>query len=90
MAVKFSSPYDVIRHPLLKEKTLNLRDNENKLEFIVHMDADKRDIKAAIEKMLDVKVLKVNVRVTRNGKRAVVKFAPGYNASEISIRLGMQ
>jgi large subunit ribosomal protein L23 len=90
MGLKLKSPYDVILHPVFKEKTLNLRDNENKLEFMVHRQATKPDIKKAIEKMLDVKVAKVNVRITRNGKRAVVKFAEGHNASEISIRLGMQ
>ena len=90
MGVRLVSPYDVILHPVFKEKTLNLRDNENKLEFMVHKDATKPDIKKAIEKMLEVKVAKVNVRITRHGKRAVVKFAAGYNASEIPIRLGMQ
>lgn len=90
MAVKLDSPYDVIRFPILKEKTLNLRDNENKLEFIVHPEATKPDVKRALEKMLDVKIEAVNMRITKKGKRAVVKFAQGYSASEISIRLGMQ
>jgi large subunit ribosomal protein L23 len=90
VGLKLVSPYDVVLHPVFKEKTLNLRDHENKLEFMVHRSATKPEIKRAIEKMLEVKVDKVNVRVTRNGKRAVVKFAKGYTASEISIRLGMQ
>jgi large subunit ribosomal protein L23 len=89
--VDSSNPYSIILHPVYKEKTMLMRDNpkENKLEFIVDMRATRSDVKKAIEKMLDVRVESVNIRITKNGKRAVVKFAKGYSAEDIGIRLGI-
>ncbi|NPA79921.1 MAG: 50S ribosomal protein L23 [Thermotogae bacterium] len=51
---------DVIIEPVLTEKALNLRDRYNKYTFIVHPDANKIQIKEAVERLFGVKVLKVN------------------------------
>ena len=60
-------PYDVILSPWITEKSLNARrvadpdgyykENNNRIEFIVRRRATKADIKAAIEELLEVKVL---------------------------------
>ena len=37
---------------------------------------------------LDVKVAKVNTRITRTGKHASVRLADGYDAEEAALKLG--
>ena len=52
--------YDVILKPVLTEKSMNTM-AEKKYTFLVHPDANKSQIKEAVEKMFDgVKVAKVN------------------------------
>ena len=45
-------------------------ENNNRIEFIVRREATKKDIKEAIETLLEVKVAKVNVRINKTGKHA--------------------
>ena len=51
---------DIIIKPLLTEKMAILEERENKYAFIVGIDANKIEIKKAIESKFDVKVLKVS------------------------------
>lgn len=81
---------DVLIAPVISEKSYGLLD-ENKYTFIVAPDANKTEIKIAVEKVFGVKVVSVNTnnrdgkRVrTRRGfgrrpdtKRAIVSVAPG-------------
>ena len=55
-----SSPYDIILEPILTEKTTFLLESENKVTFKVKYEATKPQIKAAVEKLFDVDVDKVN------------------------------
>ena len=84
------SARDVILRPVVSEKSYALID-ENSYTFLVHPDANKIQIRQAVEEIWGVKVLKVNtqnrngkVKVTRLGKgrrnntrRAIVKLAEG-------------
>jgi large subunit ribosomal protein L23 len=81
---------DVIIRPVVSEKSYGLMDL-NKYTFLVHPDANKTEIKIAVEKIFDVKVTSVNTmnrqgkaRRTRVGvgrraatKRAIVSLAEG-------------
>ena len=59
--------YDVILKPVLTEKSMNTM-AEKKYTFLVHPDANKSQIKEAVEKMFDgVKVAKVNT-MNQDGK----------------------
>ena len=52
--------YDIIKKPVLTEKSMNAM-AEKKYTFLVHPDANKSQIKEAVEKMFDgTKVAKVN------------------------------
>ncbi|GAB6102755.1 50S ribosomal protein L23 [Thermococcus atlanticus] len=83
-------PYRVIVRPVVTEKAVSLIETENKLTFIVDRRATKSDIKRAVEEIYSVKVAKVNVVLTMRGeKKAYVKLAPEYNASEIAARIGL-
>ena len=82
--------YKIIIRPLITEKTFDLIERENKLVFIVNRKANKNQIKKAIEKLHNVKVIKVNTMITPKGeKKAFVKLHPEYSAQDIAIDLGI-
>ncbi|MGP1587201.1 MAG: 50S ribosomal protein L23 [Treponemataceae bacterium] len=81
---------DVLIEPVLSEKATLLRE-EGKYVFKVHPDANKYEIKEAVSKLFNVKVLRCTVlnvggkvkRVrskpgkTSSWKKAIVRLAPG-------------
>ncbi len=80
----------IIVRAVMSEKALKLMEDENTLTFIVRLDVSKHQIKQAVEKMLGVKVTKVRTLITSKGeKKAYVKLAKEYSASEIASRLGI-
>jgi large subunit ribosomal protein L23 len=84
--------------PWITEKTLEARrvsdedsgyrENNNRIEFIVRREATKKQIREAVEQMFDVKVVKVNTRITITGKHASVRLAEGYDAEDAALKLG--
>ena len=67
--------YKIIKKPLITEKTFDLIERENKLVFLVERTSNKNQIKKAIEKIHNVKVIKVNIVITPKGeKKAFVKL----------------
>lgn len=82
-------PFDVILHPYVTEKSMNQMEKNNALEFIVKRNANKYLIKKSVEKMFDVKVKSVNIRITKNGKHAIVVFMPEFKAEDIGMRIGV-
>lgn len=52
---------DIIKRPIVTEKSMQLVENQNKYTFEVDKRANKIQIKKAVEELFDVKVLKVNV-----------------------------
>jgi large subunit ribosomal protein L23 len=89
-ALKIRDHRDILLAPVVSEKSYGLLD-ENKYTFLVTPDANKTEIKIAVEKVFDVKVVNVNTlnrpgktRRTRAGmgkrpdtKRAIVTVAEG-------------
>lgn len=82
-------PHKILFHPYVTEKTMFQIERENKLEFVVRREATKKEIKEAFEKLFEVKVKSVNTKITKFGKRAVIKLAEGYSAEEIGMRVGV-
>jgi len=83
-------PYEVILYPLMTESANLMVEKENKLVFIVNLKATKADVKRAVEELYDVKVEKVNMVITPDGrKKAFVKLSPEYKASDVAIKLGV-
>ena len=66
---------DVLIAPVVSEKSYSLLD-QNKYTFIVAPDANKTEIKIAVEKVFNVKVLSVNT-LTREGKSLRTRFGVG-------------
>ena len=89
--------YDVLVAPLITEKATMLGEN-GQIAFRVRLDATKREIRRAVEKLFDVKVTAVNtVRVKgktklfrgRRGRRsdykkAIVTLAEGQNVDYLA------
>jgi large subunit ribosomal protein L23 len=82
-------PYKVIKYPLSTEKSVRLMESENKLIFIVSRNAKKQDVKKAIEEMFKVKVVKVNLLINGNEKKAYVKLSDETPAIDIATQLGL-
>jgi large subunit ribosomal protein L23 len=83
--------YEIIRRPLITEKSTALKETQHSLCFEVHKDATKPEIKKAVEtlfgvKVKDVRVANVHGKVKRQGryvgrrpdwKKAYVVLKPG-------------
>ena len=86
-------PYSIIKRPILTEKSTIIRDENNVYVFSVDRRANKIEIKNAIEKIFEVKVVDVNTLIqpgktkrvkykagkTQKIKKAFVKLADGYS-----------
>ena len=68
-------PRDVIRKPVISEKSYGLLEQQ-KYTFLVAPDANKTEIKIPIEKIFGVQVISVNT-LNRPGKRKRTKFGYG-------------
>jgi large subunit ribosomal protein L23 len=85
------APHQILLRPLLTEKANELKEQSQKVVFEVAPDANKIEIRQAVEKMFGVKVSDVNTSVARgkwkrqgkfmgrrkNWKRAVVTLLEG-------------
>ena len=73
-----ADPRDVLLSPVISEKSYGLLD-ENKYTFLVTPDANKTQIKIAVEKVFGVKVGTVNT-LNRQGKRKRTRAGFGKRA----------
>ena len=73
-----TDPRDILLAPVISEKSYGLLD-DNKYTFIVRPDANKTQIKIAVEKAFDVKVSDVNT-LNRQGKRKRTRAGFGKRA----------
>jgi large subunit ribosomal protein L23 len=65
----------VLVQPLLTEKLTGLREKTNTVGFIVHPNANRVQIKQAVEALLKVKVEKVNVMNVRGKTKRLGRFS---------------
>ncbi len=66
---------DVIKAPIITEKSSDLAQNNNTIVFSVDVKANKTQIKQAVEKLFNVKVEKVNTVNVKPKKRRVGRYA---------------
>ncbi len=69
---------DILLAPVVSEKSYGLLD-ENKYTFVVAPDANKTEIKIAVEQVFGVKVTSVNT-INRIGKRRRTRYGWGKRA----------
>ena len=71
--------FSVIRRPIITEKGLDQKEDKNTLCFEVSVDANKREVKEAVEKLFKVKVASVNTMSFYGKERRRGRFT-GYKA----------
>lgn len=84
--------YEILKRPIVTEKTMIATDEQNKVTFEVDLRANKLQVKDAVETafnvdVADVRILVMPAKTTRRGKqirirqpkwkKAVVTLAPG-------------
>lgn len=86
--------YDVLRRPLITEKSNYQSNKLNQFAFVVSSDATKTMVKDAIETLFDVEVVKVNIinapakRSRRARSRRLLVRRPGYKKAIITLAAG--
>lgn len=86
------SPHDVILRPVLSEKAL-AGIEDGKYVLFVHPDANRTQIKDAIEQVFDVDVLKLNVSKVRGKERTFGRYRGTRSARKkamFSLRAGQK
>ncbi|MGB3755228.1 MAG: 50S ribosomal protein L23 [Rivularia sp. (in: cyanobacteria)] len=81
---------DLVRRPIVTEKA-TIQMEYNKYTFEVLPKATKTQIKAAIEGLFDVKILKVNTAVQPRKKKRVgrfIGFKPQYKRATVTVASG--
>jgi large subunit ribosomal protein L23 len=81
---------DIIKYPIITDKATRLLEN-NQYSFVVNPSSDKLTIKAAVEYLFDVKVIKVNTcRLPRKKKRVgkYIGWKPQYKKAIVSLAKG--
>ncbi len=79
---------NVVLYALTTEKAVGGIEKENRLTFIVELNASKTDVRKELESKYGEKVYSINTLVTPDGrKKAIVKFKKPKAASEIATKL---
>ncbi|MGB4222278.1 MAG: 50S ribosomal protein L23 [Syntrophorhabdus sp.] len=66
--------YDIVVRPIITEKSSLLKDAGNQYVFEVQRDANKIEIRKAVEKLFKVKVVSVHVANNEGKKKRVGRF----------------
>ncbi|MDR0640694.1 MAG: 50S ribosomal protein L23 [Holosporales bacterium] len=74
-----SKDFDIVRYPVLTEKSTKILEVANAYVFVVKKSSTKIEIKNAIERIFDVKVESVNTLVVK-GKKKVFRGVLGRRA----------
>ena len=86
-----SNPRDLIVHYLTTEKNTILKEQGNVYVFEVTDAANKRSVKAAVEKVFNVHVVGVNMAMAPHKPKRLGRFAgrrPGYKKAFVTLKQG--
>jgi large subunit ribosomal protein L23 len=84
-------PHQVLIRPFLTEKMTALRETANQVGFIVRADANRVEIKRAVEASLKVKVDRVNVMNVMGKIKRLGRFAgkrPDWKKAIVTLKEG--
>lgn len=86
-----NNPYKIIKKPLITEKGTFQTETNNSYNFLVDVNANKIEIKQAVEELFKVKVTSVNIMV-RKGKRKGIAWRtynrPNAKRAVVTLREG--
>ncbi|CAG9760658.1 unnamed protein product [Ceutorhynchus assimilis] len=82
--------YNIIKYPLTTEAAMKKIEDNNTLVFLVHTRSNKNHIRAAVKKLYDINVAKVNTLIRPDGKKkAYVRLARDYDALDVANKIGI-
>lgn len=84
---------NIIVRPLITEKVSELQETERKVAFVVNPDANKIEIKRAVEKRFNVKVEKVATANFMGKVKKMGRFEgrrPGFKKAVVTLREGFK
>lgn len=85
------SAHDVLVQPLLTEKITAMREGSNKVGFLVRRDANRIEVKRAVEAALNVKVAKVNILNIMGKTKRLGRFSgkrPDWKKAIVTLKEG--
>jgi large subunit ribosomal protein L23 len=85
------SAYQILRRPVITEKGLDIKENQNTLVFQVAREATKTEIKEAVQMIFKVKVLSIRTANYPGKERRRGKFAgyrPDWKKAFVRLRAG--
>ena len=85
----------ILIKPLISEKGTFLKEEHEQVAFVVHKDANKIQVKQAVEKAFDVKVTAVNIvvkkpqhRLFSRGRKRQASTVPGFKKAYVTLAPG--
>lgn len=75
--------------PIATEKAVMMIESQNVLTFETSKEKTKKEIKAEIEELFDVKVEKIRTIIRENKKCAYVKLKKEFPAIDLAMKLGL-
>ena len=86
-------PYEVLKRPIVTEKSSLQSDTQNRYSFEVDRRANKLEIKEAVEKAFNVRVVAVNVMNVAGKQRRLgrqVGRTPGWRKAVVTLAPGQR
>ncbi|MCQ2085844.1 MAG: 50S ribosomal protein L23 [archaeon] len=86
----------ILIRPVFSEKAMSVigvpaKDSKsgNKIEFIVHRNASKLEIKTVFEERFEVKIKNIRTKIQKDGKHAIIKLTDDYSAEDVGMKVGI-
>lgn len=83
--------YEILLKPLVTEKIASLKEKENKVAFVVRSDANKIEVKRAVEDAFKVKVENVHLMNVKGKKKKLGKYLgkkPDWKKALVTLKQG--
>ncbi len=84
-------PFDILVKPLLTEKVTGLQAHANRVAFVVRSNANRIEVRRAVESALKVKVESVNIMTVRGKQKRQGRFLgkrPDWKKAIVTLRKG--
>lgn len=85
--------YDILKRPLVTEKSTTQKDQLNKLSFEVDRKANKIEIKQAVEQIFKVDVISVATMTMKGTRKRVGRFftrTPDWKKAVVTLKPGQR
>lgn len=84
-------PYEILKKPLLTEKSNMMKEGFNQVSFEVEFTANKHAIKLAVEKAFQVEVENVRTMIVRGKNKTMGRYSgklPNWKKAIVSLKEG--